>query len=165
MHVITCIVITPAKEYAMKIQYRKGNLFETDIEHIVHGCNAQGVMGSGVARIVRDDYAAAYEFYKAQHAAHGLKLGDVQFVPANGKTIVNAVTQHLFGKPVEPTRFVDYDAVADCMKTVNQVLKLSGYTEVAMPQIGAGLGGGDWTIIEKIIEQQLTDVQPVVYVL
>lgn len=149
----------------MKIQYRKGNLFETDIEHIVHGCNAQGVMGSGVARIVRDDYAAAYEFYKAQHAAHGLKLGDVQFVPANGKTIVNAVTQHLFGKPVEPTRFVDYDAVADCMKTINQVLKLSGYTEVAMPQIGAGLGGGDWTVIEQIIEQHLTDVQPVVYVL
>ena len=149
----------------MKIKYIKGNLFATDILHIVHGCNAQGVMGSGVARIVRDDYAEAYEFYVAQHAEHGLKLGDVQFVQANGKTIVNAITQHLFGKPVEPTRFVDYDAVADCMKTVNQVLKLGGYTEVAMPQIGAGLGGGDWTVIEQIIEQQLTDVQPVVYVL
>lgn len=149
----------------MKIEYIKGNLFETDIEHIVHGCNAQGVMGSGVARIVRDDYADAYEFYKAQHAAHGLKLGDVQFVPANGKTIVNAITQHLFGKPAEPTRFVDYDAVADCMKTVNDALKLGGYKKVAMPMIGAGLGGGDWTVIEKIIEQQLTDVQPVVYVL
>ena len=149
----------------MKIEYRKGNLFETNIEHIVHGCNAQGVMGSGVARIVRDDYTDAYEFYKAQHAEHGLKLGDVQFVQASGKTIVNAITQHLFGKPAEPTRFVDYDAVADCMKTVNQVLKLSGYTQVAMPMIGAGLGGGDWSVIEKIIEEHLTDVQPVVYVL
>lgn len=149
----------------MKIKYIKGNLFATDIEHIVHGCNAQGVMGSGVARIVRDDYPAVYNFYVEQYNKYGLKLGDVQFVHDNGKTIVNAITQHLYGKPAEPTRFVDYDAVADCIKTVNQVLKLSGYTDVALPMIGAGLGGGDWRVIEQIIEREMIDVQPVVYVL
>jgi hypothetical protein len=34
-----------------------------------------------------------------------------------------------------------------------------------MPQIGAGLGGGDWQVIEAIIESEMTDIQPVVYTL
>jgi len=147
----------------MKIEYREGNLFETDIEHIVHGCNAQGVMGSGVAKIVRDQYFDAYKFYVDQYDKHGLKLGDVQFVESNGKTIVNAITQDNYGRT--GARFVGYDAVADCMRTINNMLKLSGHTQVAMPQIGAGLGGGNWKIISRIIEDEMTDVAPVVYIL
>jgi O-acetyl-ADP-ribose deacetylase (regulator of RNase III) len=37
--------------------------------------------------------------------------------------------------------------------------------QLAMPRIGAQLGGGRWEIIESIIETELTDVSPVVYVL
>lgn len=147
----------------MKIEYIKGNLFETNIEHIVHGCNAQGVMGSGVAKIVRDDYFDAYKFYVEKYNETGLELGDVQFVPANGKIIVNAITQNLYGK--DGHRFVNYEAVANCMYTINRELQAEGATHVAMPQIGAGLGGGNWEIISRIIEDEMTDIQPVVYVL
>lgn len=147
----------------MKIEYRKGDMFKTDILHIAHGCNAQGVMGSGVARIVKEQYFDAYKFYAEQYDEHGLKLGDVQFVPANGKVIVNAVTQNLYGK--DGRRFVNYEAVAECMRTINRVLKLEGATHVAMPQIGAGLGGGDWHVIASIIESELKTVMPNVYVL
>ena len=87
----------------------------------------------------------------------------MQFVPVNGKVIVNAVTQNLYGK--DGKRFVNYEAVAECMRTINNVLKQSGETHVAMPQIGAGLGGGSWAVIAAIIENELTDIQPVVYVL
>lgn len=147
----------------MKIEYRKGNLFDTDILHIAHGCNAQGVMGSGVAKIVKEQYFEAYKFYAEQYDEHGLKLGDVQFVPSNNKVIVNAITQNLYGK--DGSRFVDYEAVADCMYTINHQLRCSGDAHIAMPQIGAGLGGGDWKVIEAIIESELKDIQPVVYIL
>lgn len=147
----------------MKIEYRQGNLFDTNILHIAHGCNAQGVMGSGVAKIVKDQYFDAYKFYAEQYDEHGLKLGDVQFVPTNGKVIVNAITQNLYGK--DGRRFVNYEAVANCMYTINRELRCEGATHVAMPQIGAGLGGGDWNVIAAIIESEMIDVQPVVYVL
>lgn len=146
----------------MKIEYIEGDLFSTNCLHILHGCNAQGVMGSGVAKIVRDRYTAAYDFYVAKHAADGLKLGDVQFLPVNDKIIINAITQEFYGR--DGKLYVDYDAVATVMKTVNRVLKLAEYTKVAMPKIGAGLGGGDWNIIAAIIEQEMTDVSPIVYV-
>lgn len=146
----------------MKIQYVNGDLFATDIEHILHGCNAQGVMGSGVAKIIKEQYFDAFAFYAEQYDEHGLKLGDVQFVPANGKVIVNAITQEFYGR--DGKRYVSYDAVAAAMNTVNRVLKLSGIDRVAMPKIGAGYGGGDWDAIAAIIEQEMVDVQPVVYV-
>lgn len=146
----------------MKIEYITGDLFSTDCEHIVHGCNAQGVMGSGVAKTVKESYFDAYKFYAEQYDQHGLKLGDVQFVPANGKVIVNAVTQEHFGR--DGKQYVSYDAVQQAMRTINNTLKLSGVDRVAMPKIGAGLGGGEWSIIEALIELEMTDVQPYVYV-
>jgi len=159
----------------MKVEHRSGDLFKTDILHIVHGCNAQGVMGSGVARIVRDEYPEAYAEYVKFHKegldgmsftemifknGPGLPLGMIQLVPSNGKVIINAITQERFGPP--PTRYVSYDAVAEAFHNINKVL--TGHvTHVAMPRIGAGLGGGDWDVIEAIIASEMTQVRPVVY--
>jgi O-acetyl-ADP-ribose deacetylase (regulator of RNase III) len=148
----------------MKIEYRSGDLFSTDIRYIVHGVNARGVMGKGVAKQVRDSYPQAYNEYLALWARNrALVPGTVQFVDCGAKTIVNAVTQKDFAKAYnDPTRYVSYDAVAQCMAAIN--CEIPGQ-QLAMPKIGAQLGGGRWEIIERIIETELTDVQPVVYTL
>lgn len=141
----------------MKIKYIQGDLFQTDIKHIMHGCNDQGVMGSGVAKIVRELHPAAYKHYLDQD----LELGKVFYVPSNDKIIINAVTQHRYGK--DGRKYVSYDAVDLIMKKVNYTLMLDDYKEVAMPKIGSTLGGGNWNIIEKIIEENMKLVQAVVY--
>lgn len=40
----------------MPIKYIKGSLLDTDAKIIVHGCNCQGVMGSGVAKQLKKNY-------------------------------------------------------------------------------------------------------------
>jgi O-acetyl-ADP-ribose deacetylase (regulator of RNase III) len=90
-------------------------------------------------------------------------MGTIVPVVTNGKVIINAITQHDFGP--DGKRYVSYDAVSEAMQEINLYCKAGRYDQVAMPQIGAGLGGGDWTVIEAIIESELTDVQPVVYIL
>ena len=151
----------------MKIEYRKGNMFDTDIKVLAHGCNSHGVMGSGVARIVRDDYPEAYNMYVdvVKGAAYEVidLMGTVIPVETKGKVIINAITQHDYGR--DGRRYVSYDAVSDAMININDWCVKYGETHVAMPQIGAGLGGGDWNVIEAIILSELTDVQPVVYIL
>lgn len=148
----------------MKIEYLKGDLFQTDIKTIVHGCNAQGVMGSGVAKIVRDDFPKAYERYVKEYKLHNhLNLGSIIAVPCDDKIIVNAITQEYFGRDGE--RYVSYDAIDDVMKKLNTFNDVYGITEIAMPQIGAGLGGGSWEVIEAIIEHRLDKVKPIVYTL
>lgn len=148
----------------MKINYVNGDLFATDIKTIVHGCNAQGVMGSGVAKGIRENFPKAYERYVKEYKLHNhLAMGSITVVPCDNKIIVNAITQEYYGR--DGSKYVSYDAVDEVMKAINSMHYVYGIKEIAMPQIGAGLGGGDWKVIEAIIEHRLSLVNPTVYVL
>jgi len=155
----------------MKIEYVKGDLFATNITTIVHGCNAQGVMGSGVAKIVRERFPKAYDRYMQENRNAHLVLGDIIPVPCgdrqndpdNFKIIVNAITQEYYGR--DGRRYVSYDAVAESMDKINRMYDVYGIDSVAMPMIGAGLGNGKWEIVSAIIESELTKVKPYVYIL
>ena len=144
----------------MKIQYEKGDIFKSPYKFIVHGCNAQGVMGAGFAKQVRTHYPYAYDKYRSTFETSGLRLGETQFVRCRVRTIINAVAQLYYGR--KKIRYVSYDAIASCMAGIEEAL----YGEtVAMPMIGAGLAGGEWSIISSIIETELKTVQPVVFTL
>jgi len=139
------------------ITYQDGNVLDAKEKIIVHGCNAKGVMGSGVAKAIRERWPGAYEAYRKQFEEKGLELGETIFyLTKENKIIVNAITQKDFGSTGK--RFVDYEAIKVALKEVDDMAKALNY-EIAMPQIGAGLGGGDWKKIETIIEE--TCSQPV----
>lgn len=149
----------------MKIEYVSGDLFNTSINTIVHGCNAQGVMGSGVARIIRNRYPEAYNTYKSIYNSatdkglDSLPLGAVYYSESNNKVILHAITQKYYGR--SGTRYTSYDAIAEAMSRINSM----SMSAIAMPRIGSGLGGGNWNVIEAIIESELTHVKPYVYTL
>jgi O-acetyl-ADP-ribose deacetylase (regulator of RNase III) len=141
----------------MKIEVKTGNLLNVTKGHIVHGCNAQGIMGSGVALAVKNTWPAAFESYRRQYIDDGLKLG-VAYPCAVSMDLViwNAVTQDNFGVG---KRQVSYDAVETCFAQINSILTQRGnalHNELHIPLIGAGLGGGNWEIIKTIIEETVT---------
>lgn len=144
----------------MKIETKTGNLLAVKSGHIVHGCNALGVMGSGVALAVKNTYPGAFESYRMQFETTGLTLGFAYPYIVNDDLLIwNAITQYSFGVGV---RQVSYDAVETCFSQINQNLhdRLefdAGTTppEVHIPLLGAGRGGGNWEIIREIIEQTM----------
>jgi O-acetyl-ADP-ribose deacetylase (regulator of RNase III) len=46
------------------IHYVKGNLLDSNCDYICHQVNCQGVMGSGIARQIRERYPVVYLYYK-----------------------------------------------------------------------------------------------------
>lgn len=137
------------------ISYIHGDLFTTPDQVIVHGCNAAGVMGSGVARIVKEKYPKAYKDYY-MFCTKGLSMEEVMghnvfSKQPDGKFIVNSITQPSYGRGLG-IRFCSYDAIDDCMKRLVMECEDRGIVSISMPKIGAGLGGGSWDVIEKIIE-------------
>ena len=142
----------------MSFNIKVGDLF-AEVEHgyIMHGCNAQGVMGSGVAKIVRDDYPIAFETYAKQHPNY--ILGEV--IPAivdTNKVIVNAITQDQFGTHQVQ---VDYDAVQQACRGAKH-LAASGMIasrEIHFPFIGAGLAGGDEHTLLTIFDNEFSNTQ------
>lgn len=150
----------------MKIIYKQGNFLEGPEKFILHGCNAQGVMGSGAAHAVRTKYPDAYQLYRSLYLDYGLKLGELQYSEqTNGVVVFNGITQYNYGRDPN-TVYVDYDAVEEVIKELNVFVgEQYSYPNVAMPKIGAGLGNGDWNIISAIIENNSPHFVPVVYVL
>ena len=59
----------------MKIVYKVGDITEAPEVVIVHGCNTQGAMGSGVAKAIRRKYPWAYEAYIDAYIKVGLDMG------------------------------------------------------------------------------------------
>lgn len=120
---------------------------------IVHGCNCFCVMGAGIARAIANTFPRA--FIADQETERGLKekLGTCTSaecpIPDGTVLVINAYTQYSMGGP----RSVDYDAVRSCMKWIKE--NHSG-KRIGLPKIGAGLGGGNWSVISKIIDEELT---------
>ena len=139
------------------IEYRKGNLLDVTSGVIAHGVNCQGVMGSGVAKAIREKYPDVYrkyqkdvESWKEGFGATFGQLGRVQFIGVSQKLVVaNCFTQDFFGTL---KRHVDYEAVAKCFYELNK--RRDWYGQLNIPKIGAGLGGGDWSVIESIIKSE-----------
>lgn len=62
--------------------------------------------------------------------------------------VVNAYTQY------QPGPNLDYDALTLCLRKINHAFKGK---HIGLPQIGAGIAGGDWNRIKTIIQQELKD--------
>lgn len=124
------------------IEYRKGDLMAVTSGIIAHGCNAQGVMGSGVAALVKAKYPAAFEQYvadlemMAKDESYKIvsPLGYVSFwsptdlsdLTPDRLLIANCITQNLFGR--DGSKFMSYDAIHSCFAVLESVAKMNGMT-------------------------------------
>jgi O-acetyl-ADP-ribose deacetylase (regulator of RNase III) len=141
------------------IDTRKGDLLKTPYMYIAHGCNAQGRMGSGVAKAIRAKYPKAYDDYMESKMDGSMAMGiEIFSHQPDGKVVINMITQSDYG--YDGGRYVSYDAIAEAFERVNR--RIPGET-VAIPQIGAGLGGGNWKAISAIIDSVTPDLKIVVY--
>jgi O-acetyl-ADP-ribose deacetylase (regulator of RNase III) len=128
----------------------EGDLFSTPYLYIAHGCNAQGVMGAGVSLEVKKRFPKAYADYQTAcrlSSSYGQLLGRVISSDVGDYIILNCITQLGVGFRKQ----VDYDAIDDCFLGMRESLPRNAC--VAIPRIGAGLGGGNWKIIRTIIEE------------
>lgn len=144
------------------IKHIKGDIFQSGADVIVHQVNCQGVMGSGVAKQVREKYPVVYEVYKelcGQDEPKNL-LGIAQPVQADENTIVvNIFAQENFG--YDGNCYTDYDALRKGFETVRDNNKDD---RIAIPYLmGCHRGGGDWSIVSKMIEEIFADCDVTLY--
>lgn len=144
------------------MKYIKGNLItlaqQGMFDVIVHGCNCHCTMGSGIAPQIARAFPEAEKVDKETSPGEIMKLGhftEAISKNAQGKElrVINAYTQYGFGGE----RAVDYGAVISCFERIHKqyhVMEMNSNKKYkfGIPKIGAGLGGGDWGLISKIID-------------
>jgi O-acetyl-ADP-ribose deacetylase (regulator of RNase III) len=150
----------------MTLNTHSGNLMDVTHGIIVHGCNARGVMGAGVAKEVKARFPGAFTAYRKKYEGGSLELGSVVWFIANQRpklAIANAITQLTYGRDPKQ-RYVDYEAIAKSFDKVAAVARLHNLP-VHYPKVGASLGGGDWDVIAPIIARSLEGVDAHLWVL
>lgn len=142
----------------MITRYIKGNLLNTELSNIAHGVNCQGAMGSGVAKAILDKYPLVKKDYKTYYhfvtdlGSKEALLGSVQAVALpDGKTVHNCFTQFNFG--YDGQKYLSYEAIIKCFKTLKDRAICNGMTQLAIPKIGCGLAGGSWEVVEALINE------------
>lgn len=125
---------------------------------ILHQVNCQGVMGSGVAKALRDRYPQVWEQYKLRCSAFSDQelLGQAQLVQVSSELYVaNLFGQRFYGR--ESRRYTSYDALDEALKTVAWMLSSREMRphQCHHPLIGCGLGGGNWSVVKALIQQHL----------
>ena len=139
-----------------QIELRTGDILKADAEAIVNTVNCVGIMGRGIALQFKKAFPANFRAY-----ALACDEGEVQpgrmFVYDTGaftnpRYIINFPTKrHWKGK----SRIEDIDSG---LIALAQEVRERGIKSIAIPPLGAGLGGLDWNDVRPRIEAALRDV-------
>lgn len=148
------------------IKYKNGDIFKGTEDIIIHGCNCFHTMGGGIAYQVQKLYPGAYREDKRTIKGDKNKLGTYSYFQTKNIFntdkdifIINAYTQYSFG--TEKTH-ADYKSIEEVMIKINNHFKEP--LTISMPKIGCGLAGGNWNIVEKIIEKVFDNREIFVYI-
>lgn len=147
----------------------EGNLLFDNYDVICHQVNCRGVMGSGIARQIRQVYHEAYGLYLRRckyYASMGTTeslLGRIDFTRSKGRFVVNMYAQDRYGRD---KRYTDYAAFKSCLDLLKTSLShLPETATVAFPyKIGCGLAGGDWDTVFEMIKEFSENIKQNVYI-
>lgn len=126
----------------------RGDIFNIkDVNNYAHGCNCAGAMGKGIALQFKNKYPKMYSEYRAMCKDGLFNPGDVFDYNYGNGHIYNLGTQ-VSWKTKARMEYIE--------NSVGRMLELAAsdnLTKIALPAIGAGLGGLNWTDVKEILNR------------
>lgn len=130
----------------------EGDIFKIpQIKNYSHGCNCGGAMGKGIALQFRKRFPLMYEQYKELCREGKFEVGSVFCYHYEHGVVFNLGTQKSWKVKAQ----LEY--IEASFREMLEIARNSGIKEIAMPAIGAGLGGESWDEIKKIINNAAYD--------
>lgn len=128
-----------------------GDMFQSQAETIVNTVNCVGVMGKGVAAEFKKRYPAMFQDYAARCAAKRVKLGEPYlYRDVLGTSVINFPTKDHWRSP---------SRLEDIVRGLDYLLahaKEWGLRSLALPPLGCGNGGLEWSLAGPIMYQKLS---------
>ena len=139
------------------IKLTTGNLLTADAEALVNTVNCVGVMGRGIALQFKNDFPDNFRAYAAACARGEVQPGRMFVFETDTLTdpkfIINFPTKrHWRGK----SRMEDIDT--GLIALANEIAR-RGIRSIAVPPLGAGLGGLNWADVRPRIEAALGGIE------
>lgn len=136
------------------MEYIKANAVSYTLEDprraMLHVCNDVGVMGSGIAKEVKERVPEAFWKYEDSY-----KFGE--FTSDTGYNIINLCAQHKYKGykgDYADKKYLNYGALSSCLITAcSELLTKSTKNTIVIPYLmGSDRAGGDWATVIEIVE-------------
>jgi len=141
------------------IRYTQGNLLEAPAEALVNTVNEVGVMGKGIALMFREAFPDNTRAYEAACRASEVHVGTMLVTRERDLTgqrwIINFPTKKHWRHPAK------MEWIRDGLKDLARVLRERKIRSVAVPPLGCGNGGLEWTQVRREIEAALSELDDV----
>lgn len=125
---------------------KEGDIFSLKgVSSYAHGCKCAGAMGKGIALQFRNRYPVMYKEYKLLCQSGQFNPGDVFDYNYGEGYVYNLATQQSWRTQAK-IEYIKSALNEMCKLAISQNVK-----SIAMPAIGAGLGGLHWEEVKTVI--------------
>ncbi|MCV0438432.1 MAG: macro domain-containing protein [Hydrogenophaga sp.] len=138
------------------IHFTTGNLLESKAEALVNTVNTVGVMGKGIALMFKERFDDNFQQYAQACKGGEVHIGQM-FVTEpreldGPRWVINFPTKQNWRHPSR------LEWVTAGLQDLRRFLLNEGVRSVAIPPLGAGNGGLDWSLVREQIEAALGDL-------
>ncbi|HYT69424.1 MAG TPA: macro domain-containing protein [Vicinamibacterales bacterium] len=138
------------------IHYTRGNLLDAQTDALVNTVNEVGVMGKGIALMFSEAFPDNARVYEQAAKKGQVRVGRMLVVPNRDligpKWIVHFPTKKHWRNPSK------LEWIREGLKDLTRVLREKHIQSVALPPLGCGNGGLEWSQVKREIEAAMTDL-------
>ena len=135
------------------IRFTQGNLLEAEVEAIVNTVNTVGVMGKGIALMFKDKFPENFRAYAAACKRGEVQIGQMFVTPSpelsGPRWIINFPTKKHWRQPSK------LEWIIEGLKDLRAVIQEKKIRSIAIPPLGSGNGGLEWSDVRAQIETAL----------
>jgi O-acetyl-ADP-ribose deacetylase (regulator of RNase III) len=141
------------------MKFTQGNLLEAPVEALVNTVNTVGVMGKGIALMFKEAFPANFLAYEDACKHHQMKIGQM-FVTETGalsgpRWIINFPSKKHWRQPSK------LEWITEGLGDLKRVIHQKHIRSIALPPLGSGNGGLDWSEVRQQVERVLGDLEDV----
>lgn len=141
------------------IRYTQGNLLDAQAEAVVNTVNEIGVMGKGIALLIREAFPASAKTYIDASKRKEVRVGKMLVTQASDllgpRWIIHFPTKKHWRHPSK------MEWVREGLRDLARVVTEKQIKSIALPPLGCGNGGLEWTQVRKEIELALAPLHGV----
>lgn len=136
------------------VTVRVGDLFQSKAQTLTNAVNTVGVMGKGIALEFKKRFPKMYEDYRRRCERGEVALGKPYLFKEtmSEQWILNFPTKEDWRNPS------DFSPIQDGLAYLRDHIHEWGITSLAVPSLGCGHGGLEWTVVGPAIYNALAQL-------
>ncbi len=146
------------------IEITRGDILKADVDALVNTVNCVGVMGRGIAAQFKKKFEANFKLYKKSCDAGYLRPGMMLVYDSNKflnpRYVINFPTKDHWRANSK------LEDIESGLVALVEEVRSRNIRSIAIPPLGCGLGGLEWSVVRPMIEQAfavLPDVRVLLY--